>query len=82
MKKLFTSIRKCDFETVTAILDKSPELISCMANKIMNLIPNGVIIQGLNAPTDFMTKVKYSGVNSYYHNPLSQIKLTKETLVT
>ena len=45
-----------------------------MANKIMNLIPNGVIIQGLNTPTDFMTKVKYSGVNAYYHNPLSQIK--------
>ena len=31
MKKLFTAIRKCDFETVKAILDKSPELISCIS---------------------------------------------------
>lgn len=31
MKKLFTAIRKCDYETVKALLDKSPELISCIS---------------------------------------------------
>ena len=31
MKKLFTAIRKCEFEAVKAILDKSPELISCIS---------------------------------------------------
>ena len=31
MKKLFTAIRKCDSETVKALLDKSPELISCIS---------------------------------------------------
>ncbi len=31
MKKLFAAIRKCDYETVKALLDKSPELISCIS---------------------------------------------------
>ena len=31
MKKLFTAIRKCDLETVKSLLDKSPELISCIS---------------------------------------------------
>ena len=39
----------------------------------MNYIPNGVIIQGLELPTDFMTKVKYLGINAYYHSPLTKI---------
>lgn len=31
MKKLFTAIRQGDFATVTALLDKKPELIACTA---------------------------------------------------
>ena len=31
MKKLFTAIRKSDYEAVKALLDKSPELISCIS---------------------------------------------------
>ena len=30
MKKLFTSIQKNDYTAVTALLDKSPELINCV----------------------------------------------------
>ena len=39
----------------------------------MNFIPNGVIIQGLASPTDYITKFKYLGINAYYHNPLTKI---------
>ena len=31
MKKLFTAIRKCDLDNVKAILEKSPNLISCVS---------------------------------------------------
>lgn len=33
MKKLFTAIRKGDIETVRALLEKKPELISCVAKQ-------------------------------------------------
>jgi len=33
MKKLFTAIRKCDIDTVKAILEKSPDLISCVSTE-------------------------------------------------
>lgn len=33
MKKLFTAIRNNDIETVTALLDKKPELINCVAKQ-------------------------------------------------
>ena len=39
----------------------------------MRLIQNGVIIQGLSRPTNFMTRVEYLGINSYYHSPLTKI---------
>ena len=39
----------------------------------MSLIKNGVIIQSLARPTGFMTRVKYLGINAYYHSPLKKI---------
>ena len=38
MKKLFTAIQKNDIATVKALLDKSPELISCTLNVFMPLM--------------------------------------------
>ena len=43
----------------------------------MNFIPNGVIIQGLAFPTDYVTKFNYLGINSYHHNPLTRFNDTE-----
>lgn len=43
----------------------------------MGFIQNGIIIQDLNSPTDFMTSISYLGVNAYYHFPLSLIEDTE-----
>jgi len=48
----------------------------------MNFIQNGVIIQDLNSPTDFMTNVKYLGANAYHQHPLCNVNDTECKLIT
>lgn len=40
----------------------------------MKLYPNGILIQGLNNPTNFITAIDYRGASAYYQYPLSCIR--------
>ena len=40
----------------------------------MELIKNGILIQQLNNPTQFVTKFPYNGINAYFQDVLHKIK--------
>ena len=48
----------------------------------MKFIQNGVIIQDLTSPTNFMSNVKYLGANAYHQHPLCNVNDIACKLIT